>query len=128
MPNTTIDKIRKAFNATKKPEKITDSLAKANSIFEESLKEQFVSCEEIDFNDVVLYEHKSFSSSGCYLCNGDTFVMLNVKAHPNFVNYWKIKTDGLAEKIENAIVFFEKGSHGVSEVVLSKYEIEKRRV
>lgn len=128
MPNTTIDKIRKAFNDTKKPKKITESLVKANSLFEDSLKDQFVRCEKIDFNDVVLYEHQYFSSSGCYLCNGDTFVMLNVNSNPDFVNYWKIKTGKLGEKIEQAIVFFEKGSHGVSEIVLSKYEIEKKRL
>jgi hypothetical protein len=127
MPNATIDKIRKALNDTKKPEKITDSLDKANSLFEDSLKDQFVRCEKINFHDVVLYEHKSFTSSACYICNEKVLVLLNVVASPNFVTHWKIKDGDLGQNIQQAIIFFQSGSRAVSELVLSKYEIDKRR-
>lgn len=127
MANETINKIRKAFNDSKNQEKITKPLDRISSLFEESLKEQLVKYEKIDFNDVVLYEQKDLSISACYFCNQKVLVLLNVVASPAFVTHWKIKNNEEGQKIEQALVFFESGSHGVAELVLSKYEIEKRR-
>ena len=115
MHKETIQKIRKANNDAKKQKKATEPLARANSLFEESLKEQTVRFEKIDFNDVVLYEREPFSSSECYLCNGNTLVLLNVIGQPDFVTHWKIKGNRLGDKIEQAIVFFLRESQGVAE-------------
>ena len=127
MPNKTIPKIRKANNDAKKQRSATEPLARVNSLFEESLKEQAIRFEKIDFNDVVLYERDSFNSSGCYLCNGNTLVLLNVIGQPDFVTHWKIKNGKLGDKVKQAIVFFLRESQGVAELVLSANEINEKR-
>ena len=127
MPNATIDKIRKAFNDAKKTGSITETPDRVNLLFEENLKKQEVDFALIDFHDVVLSDQKSFTSSACYICNGKVLVLLNVIASPNFVTHWKMRGGEIGKKIEQAIVFFQSGSHGISEIVLSKYEIGKRR-
>lgn len=128
MQNETLIKTRKAYSDFKNQNKFAQASDKAFSPFEDILQAQLVSFQRVNFSDIVIYEQESLSSLACYLCNESTFVVINVDVHPDFVNKWKIKNYGLADKIENAIVFFEKGSHGVSEVLLSRYEIEKRRV
>ena len=76
---------------------------------------------------MVLYERDSFNSSGCYLCNGNTLVLLNVIGQPDFVTHWKIKNGKLGDKVKQAIVFFLRDSQGVAELVLSANEINEKR-
>ena len=128
MPNKTIQKIRNANNDAKKQRSVTEPLARANSIFEASLKEQLVRFQKIDFDDVVLYAREPFSSSGCYLCNGNTLVLLNVIGQPDFVTHWEIKRNRLGDRVKQAIVFFLRDSQGVVELLLSANEINGRRL
>ena len=52
---------------------------------------------------------------------------MNVIVSHNFVAHWKIKDGDLGKNIQQAIIFFQSGSRAISEIVLFKYEIDKRR-
>ncbi len=119
MQDKVITNIRKAWKETNRK-----TIRNLSSILEEHFKNNSLEYQQVDFQDYIVLEECGDKEIITYLCHSDILLLIVDGKHPDFINKCKFKDN----RLEQVMVLFMNGGQGVSELLLSKYEIEKRRI
>lgn len=117
MQDKVITNIRKAWKETNRK-----TIRNLSSMLEEHFKNNSLEYQQVDFKDYIVLEECGDKEIITYLCHSDILLLIVDAKHPDFINKCKFKDN----RLEQVMVLFMNGGQGISELLLSKYEIEKR--